>query len=258
VPEGLYTTSYRDIVPCELSPDVDPWGQQPGESDLWYSRFLIFLDIPAYCRSHLRAYANWSSADNVQREIEGKRKVERKLATVPESWSRYARYWRWEERAKAKDTHDRIRDSAEARARKKERLKQLENDEWELSQKILKKAEEMASYPLVTQTTSDEGRTIIINPQKWAASDAARYLAIGSEIARRSVGAVEAIEPMAALQILINEGWIPESILDVAAEELHSLPEKIKAAFASLELGPSAAPAETDDLEDDDPNDELA
>lgn len=256
MPEGLYTTSFRNIVPCELSPDVDPWAQQPGESDLWYSRFLIFLDIPAYCRSHLRAYANWSSADNVQRETEGKRKVERKLSCVPESWSRYARYWRWEERAKAKDTHDRLRDSAEARARKKERLKQLEDDEWELSQKILKKAEEMASYPLVTQTTSDEGRTIIINPQKWAASDAARYLAIGSEIARRSVGAVEAIEPMAALQVLVNEGWIPESVLDVAAEELHSLPEKIKAAFASLDLSPSAAPAEPDDLEDEDPNDE--
>lgn len=255
MPRNLpYGDSADEFVPRELSPDIDPWEQQPGESDLWYSRFLLFLDIPPHGRSNLRAYANWSNLDNIQRENEGKCKVERKLNTVPESWSKYSRYWRWAERAKAKDTQDRIK----ARARKMERLQQLEEDEWETALKLLEKAKEMASYPLVTQTTSDEGRTIIINPQKWAASDAARYLAIGSEIARRSVGAVEAIEPMAALQVLVNEGWIPESVLDVAAEELHSLPEKIKAAFASLDLSPSAAPAETDDLEDEDPNDEPA
>lgn len=38
-----------------------------------------------------------------------------------------------------------------------------------------------------------------------------------------------------SLWLLVNEGWPPESVLQVAGEELLHLPERIKAAFDAIE-----------------------
>lgn len=93
----------------------------------------------------------------------------------------------------------------------------------------------MMEYPLVTQQTENNGQIIIIKPQKWTAAEAAKYASLASELARKSVGATDTMEPLAALQILVQEGWVPDSVLDVAATELDTLRDRIRAAFEGLE-----------------------
>lgn len=56
-------------TPLTLDPDRDPWEQQPGESDLWFARFLSYRDLGrgrtlakvaqtlARSDSHVRQYA---------------------------------------------------------------------------------------------------------------------------------------------------------------------------------------------------------
>lgn len=70
---------------------VEPiWDQQPGESALWYNRFLRYLAIKG---SRKLIYAYREEAD------ETKGKVKRDYIQAPPQWKAASAYWRWEERA---------------------------------------------------------------------------------------------------------------------------------------------------------------
>lgn len=231
---------------CILSPDLDPWEQQPDESTLWYSRFELFLALPAHNRRILKAYRQWADADNKQRVLEGKSEILRKMRTFPSSWDRQSIYWRWRERADLKERSDRT----ERQARHRQRLLELEEVEWKTGKALVDRAKEMVEYPLVTQTTSDDGKIIIIKPASWTAADAARYLSVGSEITRKAIGADVTADPLTALQVLVNEGWIPESILSEASEGIGDLSDRIRAAFESM--GNNGNEPEPDDSDSSD------
>jgi len=216
---------------CEYAQDIDPWEQQPGESGLWYARFEFYLNMPEHSRKMSRAYKHWGETDNDQKESVGIGRTFRNYKRIPGSWVENSAFWRWRDRAILKDREDRF----SRRRRQSERQALLEDEEWAASEALIKRAKEMIEYPMVTQTATEGGQVITIRPQNWSAADAARYMVVASDLARRAVGAVEAIEPLAALQVLVNEGWIPESVLQVAGEELLHLPERIKAAFDAIE-----------------------
>jgi hypothetical protein len=81
--------------------DIDnpkPWDQQPGETSRWYARLEQYR-LAGPGRSLLGLYQR-------ARERKGaKGSDQKKPRSVPESWSKVAKAWRWKERCEAFDCH---------------------------------------------------------------------------------------------------------------------------------------------------------
>jgi len=65
--------------------EIEAWSQQPGENDLWYSRFLRFIALGPSRSVSLLAMGR------------------RNAYPVPAHWPIQAKQWNWRERAKAFD-----------------------------------------------------------------------------------------------------------------------------------------------------------
>jgi hypothetical protein len=89
---------------------------EAGESSVWYSRFLLYRNMPAIKRNLLGA-----ARLHQERTAKGAHKPYR---TTPGSWRDHAERWQWIERAAAYD--DMLHAEAEARA---EVLRELEAEE---------------------------------------------------------------------------------------------------------------------------------
>lgn len=86
------TESLEILPPSEMLPakPAKPWDQQPLESDLWYSNFLIYRDL---------------GQGRGLREAQGKRYGTPPKASPSGSWIKTSKQWRWPERAQAYDLH---------------------------------------------------------------------------------------------------------------------------------------------------------
>jgi hypothetical protein len=79
----------------DITPQSEPWERQPGEPNLWFSRFERFrLTGPS------RSLLGTVNAELVQ-------KGRAKQAKVPGAWNKAATQWRWRERAEAWDESER-------------------------------------------------------------------------------------------------------------------------------------------------------
>jgi hypothetical protein len=79
----------------DTTPQSEPWERQPGEPNLWFSRFERFrLTGPS------RSLLGTVNAELVE---EGRKRQ----AKVPGAWNRAAIQWRWRERAEAWDELER-------------------------------------------------------------------------------------------------------------------------------------------------------
>jgi hypothetical protein len=79
----------------DTPPQRDPWERQLGEPNLWFSRFELFR-MAGPGRSVLGIV-------NKEREFRGKNKA----TSIPQSWGKAARQWRWRERAEDWDEAER-------------------------------------------------------------------------------------------------------------------------------------------------------
>lgn len=143
------------------------WDRQPDEPAQSFEWFLVYRDMH-------RAERGIAAARNKTREIE--------LDLDIEKHYRYARMYRWKERALE---WDRCIDKMD-QAKWARRGLILREKEWDLATELIKKAEAMLKFPLTrVRQESDNGKTItIIEPADWRFSDINRVIAGASHLAR--------------------------------------------------------------------------
>jgi len=156
--------------------EMMPWLKMNGEPNIWYERFSIFRRM-----GHTRSIIG---ALNKELATKG----EEKQGSIPGAWSKASKRWKWKERAEAWDDHQRAVDEARWLKRRDE----LKQKEWELSEKLIDKAQQMLQFPLAATTREDktvDGKvtsTTVVKPTRWTMADAARILKTASELARMS------------------------------------------------------------------------
>lgn len=94
VPERNDIFSVADRIFAKVDPDAPIWIQLPGEISDYYLRFQSYL-VMGERRSVLGCYNRWRNSQGLPNSF-----------TVPESWKRVARAWRWRFRAEAFDRYD--------------------------------------------------------------------------------------------------------------------------------------------------------
>jgi len=153
---------------------MKPYDQQPGESTKNYTAFRCYLDA------------------GPQRSV---RMVSRKLAKCKALISRWSSAWQWVSRVRAWEADDaRRRQQAEEELALRDarkwavRQQRVRDDEYDLGQAMLARAREMLAFPLTRKIVREEGRTIIIEPARWQASDVSRMADVAAELVRRSSG----------------------------------------------------------------------
>lgn len=233
IPEG------DKVCLVDLPEGLQVWERLPDEPGLWFSRFADFyLALPGSRRSMLQAYRNYrrekdiDKASNVS-EIEIlQKKAYTHVRSYPEQWFVLSKLWRWKERALCKDSWDRKQRSRE----RQQWLRELEEEEWKASVALRDRAKEMMEYPIVTKSVSEDGQTVIIAPTRWAACDVARYWELSSRLGRMASGAPEkTMETLEALRVLVDAGWLPDTVIDETAEGLHHLRDRVMRAFHSMQ-----------------------
>lgn len=153
---------------------MKPWEQHPNESSKAYEAARVYFEMGAE-----RTLAKVG-------EQLGKNKI------VVESWS--AKF-QWVARARAFDAYladlelqmmeSEFKDRAKKWADRKEAL--LER-EWATGERLMQRAEEMLKIPLLRQTVSKDGKTIVFEPMKWTAGTMLNTIDLASKLGRLSTG----------------------------------------------------------------------
>jgi hypothetical protein len=150
----------------------------PNESEKAYSAYQAYLTL-GHERSHDR--------------------VGQKLGKSKTLIDRWASQYRWKERLKTYTSHmATVQQQAEEENLKEEasrwadRAKELKEQEWEMAEKLLAKAEDMMAFPLtkevVRQKGEDGDNITIIEPSKWGLSDLARIVDLSTKLKRMATG----------------------------------------------------------------------
>jgi hypothetical protein len=98
-----------------------------------------------------------------------------------------------------------------------ERQVEIEETAWSLYPVMIKRVREMASYPLTKQTVVDHanGQVVIIEPAGWTLRDMAALIKVTNELGEISTRSARPhkIELLTALEVLVEEGCCPASVL---------------------------------------------
>jgi hypothetical protein len=135
---------------------LQPWQQQPGESDRWYGRFHRYLLLGG--RRSLLGVVN---AERLQLG-------QKKTTNPPTSWREAFLKWNWAERSAAWDKNQQAGAEKIWVARRDEQRQR----EWEISQNLMDKAQEILKEFLAQQ--------------KYSVRDAAALAETASKLARAS------------------------------------------------------------------------
>lgn len=158
-----------------------------GESSRAYHCFEHYRDMgPA--RSLLKAYS-----EHMARCVGRQDSVKRASG----SWHYWSATWKWEERAAAYDRHldllrrVQVEESEKAEAEKwAQERREIRKRELAMAGALIKRAEEMLSFPLTTvteDTVIEGGKAIhrkIVEPAKWTFSTAARLIDLADKLMR--------------------------------------------------------------------------
>ena len=161
------------------------WHKLPAESVKAYSAFQAFLELDSAVRSVAGAFA-YAMRLPVKDE-------KGKVVTPPGLWRKWYNQFDWEGRAVGYDDHinaklfiskeEAVANTAELWA---ERRNQQRDKELEMRDMLIARVTEMMKMPLVEQTISKDGKTIIIKPVKWNQGDLVRLAATVSKLGRLS------------------------------------------------------------------------
>ncbi len=163
----------------ESEADAAPYDRQLGEPAKWYGRFHAYLLLGSG-RSLYQAY---------RQEREGRGATwrgKRGDSGVPKSWRLVAEKWDWEVRAAAWDNAKRDDELAEWSRRRDE----LRQKQWDLSQSLLDKVQQMLVFPLAKTERRDEGGQTVteVYPSRWNIGDAARLLDTAAKVGTQALG----------------------------------------------------------------------
>lgn len=158
-----------------------PWEQQPGESNLWFSRYHIYL-LLGPTRSLLEAY----NADLAKKSKE-------KQSSPSSAYSAAAKQWLWKERAAAYDAHQRELEQKQYEQEREElwksRKQQFQETTWGIAEKLTRRVETMLAFPLeerVVEKTHPDGQPniTVIKPANWSYASISRLMACANQTAR--------------------------------------------------------------------------
>jgi hypothetical protein len=147
----------------DTMPSPEPWERQPGESNLWFSRFQRYL-LAGPSRSLLGTV-------NGERTEKG----QEKQSKVPGSWNQAFTRWNWRERAEAWDEHEMHRLQA-ARTQ----------DVEEMNRRHIQEAQALQGKAL--QRLKD------LHIEALSTGDVLRYLVEATKLERTARGEPETIE----------------------------------------------------------------
>lgn len=153
---------------------IQAWERQPGETEIWYNRFMRFCRM-GYTRGILSVY-------NAERAERGRKEQPR----VSGGYSEKVKLYDWKTRVMAWDRYIERRDKA---AWEKKRIAYRKRGS-ELADLLIKKAEQMLQFPLARteqETSQEGGKTIVknvIEPMRWTMSDASRFLDVADRLKR--------------------------------------------------------------------------
>ncbi len=150
------------------------WQREPNEPNLWFDRFNRFRLLGP--RRSLLAVYNAEQAD----------KSGTKRRKTPGAWDAAAKEWRWRERAEGWDAYCQRREERNWEARRKH----LRRKQWDMSQSLLDKADQMLKFPLAKTTREDksaDGKLVSVTtvfPARWSMRDAAAVTEAAAKLAR--------------------------------------------------------------------------
>jgi hypothetical protein len=147
----------------DTMPSSEPWDRQPGEPNLWYSRFECYR-LAGPSRSLLGTL-------NHERATKGLPKK----ARVPGAWNRALEHWRWRERAEAWDEQER----RQAQAARVHEVEDMNRRHIQESQVLQNKALQ---------------RLKALEPDDLSATDTLRFLVEAIKLERSARGEPETIE----------------------------------------------------------------
>jgi hypothetical protein len=216
------------------------WKQLPGESGQAYAAFKTYLDLGPI-RSCDAAY-----------KAQGGPQVGRKGATrAPGSWRRWFTRHQWQKRARAYDQRDHaaadqshveaiqatvtkaVRDDWEQG--RIARMRQQEQEEWELRNLLLKKAREMLGFGLLRQVTKQtpKGDVVVVQPVDWDFSTTVNLIKLIHQLGRAS-----AQMPLKVAEPAADESF-KDSMFATSGQLADAMPD---GAMPDMPLNPAAKP----------------
>lgn len=215
---------------------AEPWERQPGESEAAYAAFRAFLQLGAE-RTVRAAY----------RQASGKAEA----SQVPGYWSKWVSEHRWAERALAWDqragaVHQEAVERAIAKGAAEwvRRRDEQHHLEYQLGRRLMKRADQLASFPVTRETVDDDGRPITVEPAEPGMLKAAAVIAReGSALARSAIAAaLEYALPAVAAED--PQGEDPAMSLDRATRKLEAWRAEQRRAILAIPPEPPGAPGE--------------
>jgi hypothetical protein len=149
--------------PSTAPESLEPWEQQPGEPNRWYSRFETFR-LAGPNRSLLGVV-------NAERQQGGANKAK----SIPQAWAKNAKEWRWRERAETWDERQRL----EARATHQKEIE-------EMNRRHLQEAKALQSKAIQ--------RLKALEHDQLSPADLLRFFTEGTKLERTALGEPETIE----------------------------------------------------------------
>lgn len=176
-----------------------PWLQQEGESDLWYSRLTAFLRMGPR-RALLRLYREHVEQQEREAREQGRETKRQKKAgegrivqppgDVPRAWVEQARLWQWRARAALYDAHM----ATEDEALWNERRRKLRQREFDVAERILDRVEQMLAFSVLRTRTVEQAdadgivRKTTVEPADWRQADIGVLARHASDLGRRATG----------------------------------------------------------------------
>lgn len=230
---------------------MQQWEQLPTEPGLAYEAFKTYLSLGA-TRTFDEAYRV-----HTQR---------RQGTRAPGNWRAWAKAYRWKERARAFDIrNEKAADEAHVRAIQATvtkaviddweqgriaRMRQQEQEEWELRNLLLKKAREMLEFGLLRQVTKQtpKGEVVVVQPVNWDFSTTANLIKLIHQLGRASTQMpLKVFEPPADESFADSMFITSAQLSDVMPEG--AMPDMPRNPAAKPELGASIAKASDQGLQ---------
>jgi hypothetical protein len=191
--------SPRDSDPAPL------WERQPWDTAGSWLGFTLYLaqQPPRSIDAAYRAYRKQRGGDAVASDL--------RAAGYFRRWAQGRKLGGeylpgavpWELRAQAWDDHLAELDRREEARQWLERRRQLREDEWALGTQLVDRARKMLQFPLTVVEASEDGKTTVVMPARWASSDIPRTIEAASKLRRLAAA-------MATEQVAVTD-WREEA-----------------------------------------------
>ena len=174
------------------------------------------------------------------RDMGGDRSLEKLLQkyseTTPSSYLRMLKLWsakyQWVARCRAFDDDEMQAESIALSKLRLERRLQLERDEWDRRDKLIKKADFILSIPLVDKFVTEDGLTIYNPTDKWRLTDAIAFSKYAHELGIFATGGDhKKMDELEAVARLADLGVIPQGVVMALSQGYEKFKEVIRGAF---------------------------